>query len=261
MTNWLNGQSTVAQLIVGLGALTLVATSTIVVRRVTTPVLRLMEGYWPAWLDRRAGRRRDQAADKKAADDKAWQERQRDTEHGEPSAQRREELSRLEHRRRHRPVLDGELMPTRVGNILRAAETRPLHRYGLDAVVIWPRLWLVLPEPAVQELTGARAALDASVAAAIWGAGFVVFTPWAWWAAPAGIAIAAAAPSWWVPARAEVFADLVEAAYDLYRTDLYRQLRWPLPATPAEEHASGSMLTRYLLRGSNHPHPEFTPPP
>ena len=123
-------------------------------------------------------------------------------------------------------------MPTRVGNILRAAETRPYHRYGLEAVTVWPRLWLVLPDPARQELTTARGSVDASVAAAIWGLAFVAFTPLAWWAAPAGIPSPTAAVLWWVPARAEVFADLVEGAFDLYRTTLYQQLRWPVPSNP-----------------------------
>jgi hypothetical protein len=244
-----------------LGTLVLVAVSAIVVQRLTTPVLRLVEGYWPPWLDGLTDRRRRRAARRRAADNQAWQRLQGQTDQKEPTAKQRADLARLEHRRRHRPVLDSELVPTRVGNILRAAETRPCHRYGLDAVVIWPRLWLMLPEPTRQELTSVRGSLDASVAAAIWGIGFVAFTPWAWWAAPAGFTVAAAAVLWWVPARAEVFADLVEAAYDLHRSALYRQLRWPLPATPADEHHTGSALTGYLVRGSDQPHPEFTPPP
>ncbi|MCZ4587712.1 hypothetical protein O4328_29160 [Rhodococcus opacus] len=168
--------------------------------------------------------------------------------------------ARLERRRRHRPILDSELLPTRVGNILRAAETRPYHRYGLDAVAIWPRLWLVLPEAARQELANARTSLDASVATAIWGIGFIALTPWAWWAFPVGITATATAVVGWTPARAEVFADLVEAAYDLYRSALYQQLRWPLPDTPATEKHIGTELTRYLVRGSDQPHPTFTAP-
>jgi len=88
---------------------------------------------------------------------------------------------------------------------------------------------------------------------------FVAFTPLAPWAL-ATLAIAAAAIAWLVPSRAEVFADLVEGAYDLYRSSLYQQLRWPLPANPADEHRIGQELTRYLVRGSDKPYPEYTPP-
>ena len=57
-----------------------------------------------------------------------------------------------------------------------------------------------------------------------------------------------------------MFADLVEASYDLYRSTLYQQLRWPLPANPADEQQSGRNVTKYLLRGSEAHEPEFTPP-
>jgi hypothetical protein len=261
VSNWLDSRNVAADIAALLGALVVVAASAIVVQRLTTPVLRLLEGYWPHWLRRLTNWRRDSAEQRKAADYEAWQQLQRETDKKAPTAERRADLARLEERRRHRPILDSELMPTRVGNILRAAETRPYHRYGLEAVIVWPRLWLVLPDPARQELTAARGAVDASVAAVIWGLGFTAFTPLAWWATPVGIAVALAAAIWWVPSRAEVFADLVEGAYDLYRTSLYQQLRWPLPDSPADEHKAGIDLSTYLDRGSDKPQPEFTPPP
>src|SRR5262249_12578436 len=240
-----------AQLAAVVGALVVVAASAIVVQRLTTPLLRVLEGYWPGWLARWSERRLARMLERKSADDADWQRLQRETDATEPTRRPRASPAQREPRRGPRPVLGGELPPTGVGNILRAAETRPFHRYGLEAVVVWPRLWLVLPDLARQELTGARASLDASVAAAIWGVGFVAFTPLAWWAAPAGIAVAMASAAWWVPARAEVFADLVEAAYDLYRSDLYQRLRWPLPETPAQEQETGQEITRYLVRGSD----------
>lgn len=262
ITTWLGGQNLIAQIAVVTGTLTIVVASGLLVHRLTNPVLRLLEGYWPRclralttfWLNRVCERRR--------ADDEARQQLSAETdgkERKDLSASQLAEGARLEDLRRRRPLLTGEMLPTRVGNILRAAETRPYHRYGLDAVSLWPRMWLVLPDLARQELTGARASLDTSVAAMIWGLGFLLFTPLAWWTVPVGIAVAAAAVLWWIPARAEVFADLVEAAFDLYRNALYTQLRWPLPATPAEEVRSGLELTEYLVLGSDECFPKFTP--
>jgi hypothetical protein len=256
----LNGQNAAAKIAAALAAVLIVTVSAIVVERLTLPVLRLLEGYWPSWLGWITERRRRAAERTKAADNDAWQQLQRQTESTELTAHQRLRLARLEHRRRHRPILDHELLPTRIGNILRACETRPYHRYGLRAVVIWPRLWMVLPELARQELANARRSLDTAVSTVIWGMGFVAFTPLAWWAAPAGILTAAIGVAWTVPGRAEVFADLVEGAYDLYRSALYQQLRWPLPANPTDEHRTGDELTQYLVRGSDKPHPQFTPP-
>jgi hypothetical protein len=92
---------------------------------------------------------------------------------------------------------------------------------------------------------------------------FLAFTPWTWWALPAGLTVAVGAVLVWVPARAEVFADLVEASFDLYRGALYTQLRWPLPGNPAEERVTGRRVTTYLMRGLTGNTPTFTaePPP
>ena len=258
VTSWLNGQNVAAKITVLLCVVATVTISAIVVERLAHPVLRLLEGYWPAWLPGLTRWRRGVALRRKAVDEQDWLQLQIQIDDAEPTSEQRLRLAPLEHRRRHRPVLDEELLPTQVGNILRAAETRPYHRYGLDSVVVWPRLWLVLPELAREELTSARAALDQSVAVVIWGLAFIAFTPLAWWAAPVGLLAAAIAVKWWVPARAEVFSDLVESAYDLYRIAVYGQLRWPLPANPGEEKGVGLELTRYLDRGSNKPEPNFT---
>ena len=54
-------------------------------------------------------------------------------------------------------------------------------------------------------------------------------------------------------------AALVEAAFDLYRQDLYTQLRWSPPTSPHDEHGQGRPVTTYLLRGSDATTPLFTP--
>lgn len=87
-----------------------------------------------------------------------------------------------------------------------------------------------------------------------------MFTPFTPLAVPIGLAVATVAVTIVIPARAQAFCDLIEAAYDLHRTSLYQQLRWPLPANPGEEHACGRQLTAYLRRGSDATTPTFTPP-
>jgi hypothetical protein len=134
-------------------------------------------------------------------------------------------------------------------------------KYGLDAVSLWPHMWLLMPDAARQELIAARATLDASVTAAVWGLLFLVFIPWSPWAAAVGLGVAAVTVLVWVPARAVTFAALVEAAFDLYRQDLYVQLRWPLPTSPYDERREGRRVTTYLIRGSNARTPRFTPLP
>jgi hypothetical protein len=78
---------------------------------------------------------------------------------------------------------------------------------------------------------------------------------------PVGLVVAVSALLVWVPSRAEVYADLVEAAFDLYRGALYVQLRWPQPDNPRDERAKGRRLTTYLMRGLDDESPTFTAAP
>jgi hypothetical protein len=157
------------------------------------------------------------------------------------------------------PAQTEKLMPTRLGNLLRAAEMRPLNKYELDAVICWPRLWLVLPDSVKKELQEARAELNTAARVWLWSLLFLIWTVWAWWAAPVGLLSALFAYRWALDAAA-TYCDLLESAFDLHRTDLYKALRWPIPANPVEERELGRQLTVYLRRGYYPKNLEFTPP-
>ncbi|HEX3713525.1 MAG TPA: hypothetical protein VHV09_12095 [Trebonia sp.] len=263
--HWLDKQTTATQVIALLVALLGVAASVIVINRLTLPALRVLEGYWPRPLHRLAEARVRHLKDEARDDDLRLRElaplvRAQPGTPPPATAAQLAEWARLDQRRHRRPPATVPMLPTRLGNTLRAAESWPARKYGLDAVTVWPRLWLVLPDRAIQELVAARATLDSSAAVAVWGLLFCFFGIWTPLAVVPGLAVAAVAVTVWAPPRAETFADLVEAAYDLYRPALYQQLRWPLPANPAEEREQGRMLTTYLWRGSQRTVPEFTPP-
>ena len=258
---WLDRQGTGAQVAVLLTVLLALVGSGIVVGALAVPVLRFLEGYWPRWTDpfrlRLAGWLAERAADGAPA----WQEAyKRVRPPAVPTARDLAVYTRLERRRRRRPSSPGYFMPTPIGNILRAAERRPFDKYGLDAVVLWPRVWPLLPDTLRSDLLAARASLDRAAIAGVWGVLFCAFAPLTLWAIPIGLVVAATAVVIVIPDRAQVFGDLVEVAYDQYRTTLYTQLRWPLPANPKEERAEGHRLTSYLWRGSDDTSPTFIPP-
>jgi hypothetical protein len=52
------------------------------------------------------------------------------------------------------------LMPTRLGNALRAAEDRAGERYGLDTVTTWPRLFPLIPDKLAAGVIDLRNQLD-----------------------------------------------------------------------------------------------------
>jgi hypothetical protein len=260
VTDWLNEQATPVQVVAIVAALLGITGSAIVVERVTTPFLRLLEGYWPPVFAGPWSRRVDDAVSDGQDDEAAWQAlAEKVLPPATPTARERADFGRLEDALRRRPSATHQYMPTRIGNILRAAETRPADKYGLDAVAVWPRLWLVLPDATRAEVANARVQLDAAVASAIWGLLFCAFAVVNLAAVPIGLAVGFAAVRFWVPARAMRYGDLVEAAYDVHRLALYEQLRWPLPETPREERLRGEQLTSYLWRGSEAAEPTFTP--
>jgi len=237
---WLDGQSTIIQAAVILTALLGVAASGILIARAATPALRLLEGYWPAWTSPLRRRLCDGLAERAAAEAPAWQRAQARLQEADPTAEDLAAYARLERRRRRRPASAAYFMPTPIGNILRAAERRPVDKYGLDTVAVWPHLWLLLPEATRAELRAARAAVDTAVVTAIWGILFCAFTPFTWLAVPIGLAIAAIAVTRVTPVRAQAFGELIEAAYDLHRTAIYHPLRW----APARQPPRGTPQRR-----------------
>jgi hypothetical protein len=136
-------------------------------------------------------------------------------------------------------------MPTRLGNVLRAYERKPAEKYGLDAIVCWSRLWLLLPDSVKADLNAARAEFNAAVRLWIWSVLFIIWTGWAWWALPVSVLSAWIAYQWAVSA-AQTYGILIEATFDTHRHLLYQALRIDLPACNAQEITKGTLITNYL---------------
>jgi uncharacterized protein YukE len=61
------------------------------------------------------------------------------------------------------PLYRDDVMPTQLGNIMKAAELYSQQRYNLDAVLIWSRLQTVLPENFANILQSSKTSLDLMV--------------------------------------------------------------------------------------------------
>ncbi|TFE31150.1 hypothetical protein E0F15_10260 [Frankia sp. B2] len=263
-TSWLDRQTPAIQTLAILTALLGIAATAVLVSSAATPLLRLLEGYWPAIADPLRHRLAARAAARAAADDLAWQ-----TAHtavqppNTPTNRQLVVYTRLERRRRQHPSpgAPGFFLATRTGNILRAAERRPTDKYGLDTIICWPRLWPLLPDTHRTDLAAARTALDTAATITLWALLFAATGGlYTLLAIPAGLAVATITVTVVIPARAQAFGELIEVAFDTHRTQLYTHLRWPLPHTPAEEKPAGQALTAYLWRGSDNNTPNFTQP-
>jgi hypothetical protein len=245
---------TVQWVLVILGLIAVVGSAAIV-QTFDRAALRLLEGYWWRVANPLRNRLVQWKSFRARRDDRRFQEL---AKKGVESLSRveYEEYVRRDLRSSQMPTDPRLHMPTRLGNILRSAETTPRARYGLDVIVCWPRMWLVLESSAKEELAQSSAQLETAVRWWVWSALFLVWTFWAWWAAPIGVAFALLSYRAAISA-AVTYADLLQGVFDIHRFSLYEAVRWPLPSNPSEDIETGRAVTKYLWRGSDQASPTF----
>lgn len=233
-------------------AVSLMIASDFMVQQLERPILRFLEGYWPRWFlppfqrwcIERINRR--QIAVKQELI-KSITENQK----GFEASDSRRQIA-LERQLAQLPMnfesdrINRHLMPTRLGNLLRAYERKSYEKYGLDSVICWPRLWLLLSDPVKLDLSAARNDLDAATRLWIWGILFISCTPLNGWALPIGLLVAVLAYYGWMLPAAEIYGLLVEATFDTQRHQLYEALGLPRPPSRDDEYAYGQQLTNYL---------------
>ncbi len=242
-----------------IAGLLVIVTSATAAQKFDRPMLRFLEGYWPRWM--RSFRRRliQRHVNQCQQQQQRWGELYGKGE-AALSAEELNEYAQLDWQLMHSPAQPNQFMPTRLGNLLRASEYRSKERYGLDAVICWPRLWLLLPDSTRKELQEARAALNTAVRIGFWSLLFMIWTPLAWWVPLLAL------PTAWFSYRmalsaAAVYVDLLEATFDVHRHLLYQSLRRKPPVNPAKETQEGEALTQYLWRGPDPNMPDFHDPP
>ena len=150
-------------------------------------------------------------------------------------------------------------MPTRLGNILKNSELYPLDRYNIDAVLIWSRLYHLLPERTIQIITEALSNLNFTLAIATLGGLFSIIS---------GIwLLVTKAPGWlfllcfwggsWVAwfsyrnalGNAAAYAEQIKVCFDLYRNELVKQLRLMPAQNPAEERQQWIEIRQLFYEG------------
>ena len=230
------------------GGLFLLVVSSGIVAWLQLPLLRLAEGYWPSPFKALRFKLVACLNQRLEAKEQHWQILAAKERQGILESREWEEYARLDAKLATYPIDPRRRLPTRLGNLLRAAEEHAYQRYGLEITVVWPRLWLVLPEVTRTELTHARQTLDERVGLLIWGLLFSLWGGLAWWAVPIGLLVALGA-YWGVWTAAGIYAELLRSAFDLHRFALYEALRWSYPSKTVEERLQGEQLTQYLFRG------------
>jgi hypothetical protein len=251
LTAWAGQRKTGEALLLIVAGLLVVLVLGSLVNAVSVPVIRLLEGYWPRQVSRLAGpllRRQERALRDLNS---VFQQRAEAALSADAGERSRWETTRAEDDLERYPIEASLLLPTRLGNTLRASELRPFYKYGFDPVRCWYQLWLVLPESTRTEIVTARARLDAAAVAFTFSVAVAVWTIFAWWAPP--LAVLAAVVSYRVYAipAAQAYGDVVEAACDVHRASLFTALRLTLPESPIADQKLATFVNGYLQRGAS----------
>lgn len=149
------------------------------------------------------------------------------------------------------------VLPTALGNIIRAAEDYGYHRYGFDVIYLWPRLTVVLPPDYLDDVERAvieyQTPLMVSFGSSILAVSsfLLIFSTIS---TTSFVLIFGA--SWamsWLAYRlsfqaAKDYGDLLRTAVDLYRTDLLERW-WPELLTIEDDRLRLQTLREFVITG------------
>ena len=181
------------------------------------------------------------------------------------------------------PLDKEHLMPTRLGNVLRASEMYAYERYAIEEIAIWPRLVPVLPIELIGHIdeknnhfmfliNSAFLAYSNGLLCLLFGAIGLPLIFFPNWIKPISIKVQGffyigfdfINPIGYLAISvvlfsfghilyliavnvAKEFGMYIRASFDLYRINLLRQLNWPPPKTLLEEQEIWRNISRFII--------------
>jgi hypothetical protein len=252
-----------------ISAIVIILLLTVLLHQLNNPLIRLYEGYsWrESWIGR-LGRQHQQRRWKhaKAMRDRIFNlaqgvrlERVQGNFKGDVNRFRTSFTHELNNRFPHREDL---ILPTRLGNVIRAFETYTNRQYGADAVVLWPRLQAILDANFARAVDATKAGFDFMLNASFLSAtlAFVLVASGLCWRHPAHFGWRQPWELWAVLFaflsvlayegainRAAEWGTAVKSGFDLYRLTLLRRLGYEIqPSDLEEERAMWSAISYHF---------------
>lgn len=253
--------------VLALAFVTIVLTGLLV--NLNIPIIQMFEGY--PWEKTRIGRKRverHQAQRKELEtrrDEAVWLMDtlgEADPLHADVSREWTELCRRLvsEYPDEH------SVLPTRLGNVMRASEQYPRRQYGMSAIPLWPRLIATIDKEYAAGIDEAKSSFDfmihSTLLSTLLGALLLVCGL----AYPTRLASLTVSSLWlfeilvlfglarllygWSIGRASAWGSLVNGAFDLYRWKLLEQLgHTQRPTTRTAERDLWARLSRQVIFG------------
>ncbi len=165
------------------------------------------------------------------------------------------------------PPTDALIMPTRLGNILKAAEAYPQSRFHADSVALFPRMSAAIDREFMGHMDTANDQcsflLNSCLLSGIF-AGLTFVASFYIWLSPAtmsghsslvylltGLATLSIAWFFYNASLMNVskYGNLIRSSYDLFRFNLLEKLHLPLPANSEEEKMQWRDVTNFVTIG------------
>ena len=146
----------------------------------------------------------------------------------------------------------------RLGNILRSAEAYPEDRYGIDTLILWTRLAILLPAHLLADIErvimqyqlplviSAWSAVLASCSLALVWSGEI----WAFFTIFATASVTSLASYYWSLPAAEHYGIAIRSVFDVYRHELHE--KWDGILTADLDKQDFDRLRHFILTGSAH---------
>jgi hypothetical protein len=249
----------ISRSLIGIGGSVVVIVFAYLLYNFQYSLIRLFEGYWPRrrfflWLRNRRA----------ASYQRLWQRLHSQAQSASTPQEANEIWAELLAFYPPPTHLD-KMMPTRLGNILRAAEIYPYERYGIDAVVIWPRLRPLLKPEVMALLEDRKTTLTFMLSMSLLSALFsLIWCPVLAFSNRWDLFLLGALgwPLAWMCYQnalqsALAHGEQLKVTFDLYRHELLRALNRPIPAE--DERKEWLRLTRFFQRNLPLPSPSPVP--
>ncbi|MFE5819802.1 hypothetical protein ACFQ6S_41120 [Streptomyces sp. NPDC056479] len=156
--------------------------------------------------------------------------------------------------RKRKRDLDGELMPTSLGNMLLRAERLSGDRYGLDMMRAYPRIYPFIA-PRLENAVTQQLSLIAATASLTVSLGLTTLATlplvlrWDLWSLLPLVPAALTALAYRGAVAAAAFhGTLLSAVFDVHRLDLIKAFHLELPETAEELTATNEVISDFLAR-------------
>jgi uncharacterized repeat protein (TIGR01451 family) len=166
------------------------------------------------------------------------------------------------------PPYEHLLLPTRMGNVIRAFESYSYRQYGIEAITLWPRLIAKIDKDYAASIDAAKTSFDFTLNSSALGTVLALAILIVGLIYPTAMS----SPRLWVPwllevigfavlaylfylcsiSRASAWGATVKGAFDLYRWALLRQLGYTrVPNTMTEERALWDDISLQMIYGDS----------